>query len=121
MGRRTRTMLIASLALWVVAVAIGVASLATEHARGCGHTLTGGGSTESVYRQQWRWWPPGEWCVYKVTPGDIYPFSAPPATREDVIGLLILWPLSVIVVARASASDRRRDLEAESSQPAGRA
>jgi hypothetical protein len=103
MGRRTRTLLVFSVAVWAVCVAVWIGLLATDKSSGC--PGLDGDSSGFATAQSWKWLPPGNRCVY-VVDGHTH-VDNPASARLAVIGLLIGWPTLMAGFALAAARDRR--------------
>ena len=109
MGRRTRSVVIASLTVWLLAVIAWLILLRVEDEFGCPGLIDPSGSADS---QTWRWVPPGVECRYHVTESTSAYSSGehvdqPPTSRLAVVALLIVWPTLTVAFARAAAFDRR--------------
>ena len=101
-GSRTRALLIASLVAWFLSTLIWFALLGTERVFGCPGLTNSSGSESSA---SWRWLPPGEQCIYRVSGG--LHVDQPPDSRVAVFGLLLVWPVLTMGFGRAASADIR--------------
>ena len=105
-GKAVRSAVIGSLVLWSVCVVVWVALLAFEKWNICPAFQpddSGGGFIGDAH---WHWLPPGNSCTYRIA-GQAHTDEAP-TSRLALLGLLILWPASTLVLARAAAHDAAR-------------
>lgn len=90
--------LVAALGLWGLCVLGWVALLAVQAYQGdLGCELYPGSSYFGS--AQWQWAPPGQACTWQLPDGRIVTEAR--TGSPAVPGLLVLWPVTVLAVARA--------------------
>lgn len=101
-----RLAIVGSLVLWASCALVWIALLAFEKWNGCPAFQPDDSGGGLIGDARWHWLPPGNSCTYHVG-GQTHTDDAPTA-RLAVLGLLILWPTSTLVIARAAARDAAR-------------
>jgi len=110
MGRRMRSFVVLSLAVWALITLAWVLLLVAEKNGGCpGFDQSGGKPGHSA----WQWLPPGRECVYFAD--DQTHVDAPPDARFGEVLVLLAWPAVPLGVARIAALDRADDQQLERS------
>jgi hypothetical protein len=95
----------ATLFVWLLCVAAWSLLLTSDLLFGCPEFTPGGSNTGNA---SWQWLPPGNRCTYLVPTGrhaSITHIENPPTARDGILGPLILWPVSVLIVGRRDESN----------------
>lgn len=100
---RRRRALSVAFATWLLACLTWFALLGVENAStlDCVFQDERVDSSDWVFGQStWRWLPPGTECRYEV--GGFVHVDEPPTARLGVAVVLLAWPLTVALIARAT-------------------
>jgi hypothetical protein len=97
---RLHTWVLPTLALWALCLATWTGLLFAEDISGCDE-LVAGDSNYGV--PSWGWTPPGVTCTWPIR-GQGEHVEPPPSSRYGIIGLLILWPATTLLIGRLNPS-----------------
>jgi hypothetical protein len=100
-GRRVRTFVGVSLALWALYAVVWIVLLVSEHSSPCPTFDVSSG--DEATRAEWQWVPPGKGCVYQM--GRQTHVDAPPDARIVELLVLLAWPVITIAIGRWAALD----------------
>jgi hypothetical protein len=103
-NKTLRSAVAGSLVLWLACAVVWIALLMFEKWGTCPAFQPDDSGGGLIGDARWHWLPPGNSCTYRI--GDQTHTDEPPTARLAVLALLILWPTSTVVIARAAARDR---------------